>query len=252
MKKRLPKILTLFFLFVFALQLVGLIYLALTPEFGFAAEKQQIKFEPQVAIPGVEKINFSSENASTKPIGDYIKAIYEYGIAIVGILATVVMMIGGVMWIAAGGNASRISEAKAWIGASLTGLVLALSSYMILYTVNPDLVNFKVKRIGHVDPVSTCGWVTGSSCPEGTEKNASTECDGDPCYGLEECSAICCCPNNGGSVDLSSICCQYNTGEPDYKDTCGTMDQAICESSGVGGTAYPPGLTCNKTTGKCE
>jgi len=40
---------------------------------------------------------------------------------IIGILAALALMIGGVIWLIAAGNASRISEAKAWIGASLTG-----------------------------------------------------------------------------------------------------------------------------------
>jgi cell wall-associated NlpC family hydrolase len=74
-------------------------------------------------------------------IAEYIAGIYKYAIGIVGILATVVMMIGGVMWIMSGGNASTAGEAKSWIASSLTGLIIALSSYTILYQVNPDLIN---------------------------------------------------------------------------------------------------------------
>ncbi len=76
-------------------------------------------------------------------IGEYIVAIYKYAIGIVGILAAVVLMFGGVLWITAGGNNERISNAKSWIAASLSGLVLALCSYMILYTINPNLVKFE-------------------------------------------------------------------------------------------------------------
>ena len=53
------------------------------------------------------------------------------------------MMIGGVIWITAGGNASRIGEAKAWIGGALMGLVLALSSYTILYQINAEATKIK-------------------------------------------------------------------------------------------------------------
>lgn len=76
-------------------------------------------------------------------IADYIEAVYKYLIGIVGILATVVMMIGGVIWITAGGNASRVGEAKAWIGGALMGLVLALASYTILYQINDETVKMK-------------------------------------------------------------------------------------------------------------
>ncbi len=83
-------------------------------------------------------------------LGEYIAGIYKYAIGIVGILAAVVLMIGGVMWIVAGGNATAIGEAKAWIGASLTGLIIALCSYTILYQVNPALVSFKPLALGIV------------------------------------------------------------------------------------------------------
>ncbi len=111
-----------------------------------------IKFKPQVAIG-----SFMGEvMIETDSIGKYITEVYKYLIGIVGILATVVMMIGGVIWIGAGGNASRVSEAKAWISGALMGLVLTLSSYMILNTINPDLVTMKKLDITHVDEVGCC------------------------------------------------------------------------------------------------
>lgn len=86
-------------------------------------------------------------------IGDYIVGVYKYAIGIAGILATIVMMIGGFIWLMAGGNQSRISEAKAWIGASLTGLIIALSSYLILYQVNPNLVKFDALKVAWIKPI---------------------------------------------------------------------------------------------------
>jgi len=80
-------------------------------------------------------------------IGEYIAGIYQYAIGIVGILSAVVLMFGGIIWLTAGGSATQISEAKAWIGASLTGLVIALTSYMILYLINPNLTIFKPLQI---------------------------------------------------------------------------------------------------------
>ncbi len=76
-------------------------------------------------------------------IGEYIKAIFNYGMSIVAILAAVILMWGGVLWLTAGGNQGQVGEAKAWIAASLTGLVIAMSSYTILYIINPNLVTFK-------------------------------------------------------------------------------------------------------------
>ena len=84
---------------------------------------------------------------NTRPLGEYIRKVYNYGVGITAILATVVLMIGGFQWIIAGGSGEKIGEAKAWITAALSGLVLALTSYMILGLVNPALINFTVKEI---------------------------------------------------------------------------------------------------------
>ncbi len=83
---------------------------------------------------------FGNSNSS---IGEYIKSIYKYAIGVVGIIATIVIMIGGLIWITSMGNAQRVSSAKDWIGGALTGLALAMFSYTLLWIINPDLVNFK-------------------------------------------------------------------------------------------------------------
>ncbi|MDP3901418.1 MAG: pilin [bacterium] len=128
---------------------------------GVNADMPKLKMpELQISIPGLtftksEAIKCTEQGGKKTCnipwIGEYIAAIYKYAIGIVGILAAVVLMIGGVMWIIAGGSATMIGEAKAWIGASLTGLVIALCSYVILYQVNPALVGFNGLNIQIVD-----------------------------------------------------------------------------------------------------
>jgi len=112
-----------------------------------------ISFTPEVPVPGQGETVQLQNN--TSPIGNYIKTVYRYAIGGVGILAAVVMMFGGVIWITAGGNASRVGEAKAWIGAALSGLVLALLSYMVLNAINPALVEFKTYQT--ITPISSGG-----------------------------------------------------------------------------------------------
>ncbi len=113
----------------------------------------------KVPIGDFKEITFEKKG-TTKPIADYIQAIYKYAIGVVAILATVVMMIGGVVWITAGGNQTRVGEAKQYISGSLTGMVLVFCSYMILNTINPDLVKFKPVGIETVDPNK----IEGSCC----------------------------------------------------------------------------------------
>ncbi|PLX27762.1 hypothetical protein C0583_00785 [Candidatus Parcubacteria bacterium] len=91
--------------------------------------------------------------ADTSSIAKYIKSIYQYAIGVVGIIATVIIMINGLIWITSMGNASRISGAKDWIIAALTGLALAMFSYTLLWIVNPDLVKFKDLNLEKVNAI---------------------------------------------------------------------------------------------------
>ncbi|MDD4900943.1 MAG: hypothetical protein PHS62_02400 [Patescibacteria group bacterium] len=150
MLKSFPKIFLILFLSTFIIQLFCVILLLALPLPGQAASN--INFTPQVT--GLN-YNFNNSDTSTGNIANYIKAIYQYAIGIVGILAAIVLMVGGVLWIIAGGNATQVGEAKARIGAALTGLVLALTSYLILYTVNPALVNLKTTNVPGVNNTNT-------------------------------------------------------------------------------------------------
>ncbi|NUQ57733.1 MAG: hypothetical protein HUT38_04610, partial [Candidatus Paceibacter sp.] len=51
--------------------------------------------------------------------------------------------IGGVMWIASGANEKTRGEAKSKIESAIWGLVLAFAAYLVLYTINPQLVSFE-------------------------------------------------------------------------------------------------------------
>lgn len=162
-------------------------------------------------------------------IGQYIAGVYQYAIGIVGILAAVVLMFGGIIWLTAGGSATQIGNAKAWIGASLTGLVIALCSYMILYLINPDLTIFKPLRIqlakktdtptitskcewqdppetygtgvslNPCDPAESGGWTTGTDCNESQKQP----------------NQICCCQVFG-----SKSMCKSNAPAPNFCAAC--------------------------------
>jgi len=110
----------------------------------FAVEAKIKIPDLQISIPG---LNFTEAGSGDKItinwIAEYIAALYKYAIGIVGILAAVVMMFGGLQWLTAGGNTGQTQSAKEWIKAALTGLIIALTSYIILFTINPDLITFK-------------------------------------------------------------------------------------------------------------
>ncbi len=114
-------------------------------------EKVLIVPELQVKLPGLvfsdqNKIATSSDGEATYYyipwLGEYISWLFSYSIGIISVLALIAVMIGGFFWIMAGGNPSKVSEAKNWINAAFSGLGLAVGSYLILATINSNLVKF--------------------------------------------------------------------------------------------------------------
>lgn len=143
MHKRFLQILTYFFIAIFALQIVAAFFLVLQPAIAGAAPTQL-----QVAIDG---------QTSVRGIAEYISLVYKYGTGVVGIVAAVVLMFGGILWLTAGGNTGQVQTAKEWIKAALLGLILALLSYMILLTINPDLVSFDEITIKSIEGIPNEG-----------------------------------------------------------------------------------------------
>lgn len=80
-------------------------------------------------------------------IGDYVATVYNYGVGVAGLIAGVMFVVGGFQYLTAGGDASRATKGKERITGALIGLALALSSYVILNTVNPSAVALKLPKV---------------------------------------------------------------------------------------------------------
>jgi hypothetical protein len=100
-------------------------------------------------------------------IGDFLTYLYKYGVMIAGILATVMIIIAGLQWVASGGNSATVGKAKKRIFGAVIGLVLAVGSYTILETINPALVELRLPQVWMLNkiglaPVSCENLDTGS------------------------------------------------------------------------------------------
>jgi hypothetical protein len=87
------------------------------------------------AFPGM------TTSAQTVPLSAYLGLVFDFGIAIAVVLALVMIIWGGIMLMTTDSWEGK-SEGKAKIQNALWGLGLALISWLLLYTINPDLVNF--------------------------------------------------------------------------------------------------------------
>ncbi|MDD5040021.1 MAG: lytic transglycosylase domain-containing protein [Patescibacteria group bacterium] len=104
---------------------------------------KRILFTPNITIPGSGTFNRGVPIVVTGlTLGEYIVALYVYFTGVVGILATVMGMYGGVKYVVSFGNPQKLSEAKDNITGALMGLLIALGSYSILLFISPRLVEF--------------------------------------------------------------------------------------------------------------
>lgn len=91
------------------------------------------ELEPN-AFPGVDTSN-------TQDLGAFLGQIFNFGIAIAVTLALVMIIWGGIIKMTTD-SWSKTDEANKKIQNAVYGLVLALVSWLLLYTINPDMVTF--------------------------------------------------------------------------------------------------------------
>lgn len=169
----------------------------------------------------------------------YILSIYKFGIWAVGIAALFMIMVGGIMYIASAGNNTAMTKAKGIIQDAVIGLILALSAYVILYEINPDLLQIRTPSDSSM--MGGGGGNTGSNqaCIDWCNKSGYTGSQ------LDSCKAGCPPPSNtnpGGQGNGNCQPAQSGDCAPGKFDgTCfaGMANQAsaICqaESHGVEG-----------------
>lgn len=85
-------------------------------------------------LPGIQ---------SVKDFPDFISRFIPFLLAFAALAAFVQIVFGGILRATSGGNPTAIGDANDRIWMAIGGLVLALSAYLILNTINPDLVSLR-------------------------------------------------------------------------------------------------------------
>jgi hypothetical protein len=107
-------------------KLFVILFLIIIPVVSFA----------QTATPAA---NGCSQDAG---LGKCVNQIYIWSMSAAAILALLMIVVGGYITLTAAGNAERATRGKSFITSSLIGLVLLFGAYLLLRTINPDLVDF--------------------------------------------------------------------------------------------------------------
>lgn len=74
-----------------------------------------------------------------------LRSLFTFMLGLVGISAFFMITLGGFQYATALGNPATITAAKGKIWGAFIGIVLAATSFLILKTINPDLVQLRVK-----------------------------------------------------------------------------------------------------------
>ena len=87
--------------------------------------------------PDFESINLGRD----KSLQESVAQIINIFLGVLGIIAVIIIILGGFKWMTAQGNEEKTDEAKKLIGAGVIGLVIIMASYAIATFVISNLKN---------------------------------------------------------------------------------------------------------------
>ncbi len=89
-------------------------------------------------------------NTINTTLPEYAKYIFNFAIATSGIVALFVLVWGGILYLTSVGNVPKIKKAREQIFGGTVGLIILLSSYLLLYNINPTLLVFNVPPLNKI------------------------------------------------------------------------------------------------------
>ncbi len=122
-----------------------------------------------IILPGTSR--------STTSLASYIRNLFIFGLSLAGFLAVAAIAWGGILWMM-GGSITSLEKAKGIIVGAISGLVLLMSSYLLLYTIDPkltDLTPGTMQMLRNPTPIpNTNACPATGTCPDGKYCDPST------------------------------------------------------------------------------
>jgi len=103
--------------------------------FCFADRELELVYPELVGIPDVK-----TPTVATTILTDFVKYVFTLFISIAGLLAFGALIYGGFRYLTSAGDPSKMGDGKDQVMAGLFGLIILLSSYLILNTIDPRFV----------------------------------------------------------------------------------------------------------------
>jgi hypothetical protein len=126
-------------IFVFSLSFFLLFIISLNSSFAqnnvATCQIEEGKYKLLEGIPGVA-------GACTEiKFPEYISKVYIFAMSAIAVASLLMITIGAGYWLLSAGNASVAGTGKTIIKDALIGLAVAFLSYLLLYTLNPDILS---------------------------------------------------------------------------------------------------------------
>jgi len=99
--------------------------------------------EPVLAVTSTDFLGIDYGKATglgTEDVRTTVASIIRVAMGLLGIVAVVIILIGGFTWMTAGGNDEKVGEAKKWIFSGVIGLAIILSAYALANFVITELL----------------------------------------------------------------------------------------------------------------
>ena len=103
---------------------------------GSALPARALEYVPLEPLPGLQ-------NASNIDFPHFLGAIFKLLITAGALFAVLLLVWGGIAYILSGGGV-EVSDAKRRIMAALYGFLILVGAWLMLYTINPTLLNFNL------------------------------------------------------------------------------------------------------------
>lgn len=131
----------------------------------------------KIALAAETTVTPSTYDNVPVSLQESITRLFQFAYGIAGFLAFAMILYSGVRYVISAANPSQKADAKDGIVSALLGLLLLISAYVILYTINPEIVAQnpipKLKQIQQVQvsqtgagACSNCSTMPSSICTE--------------------------------------------------------------------------------------
>ena len=113
--------------------------------FSFAQEGRGLEIEyPEIS-------GLKPETVETG-LPEYVKYVFNFAIFGIGFILFGALVYAGILYLTSTGQPAKLQEAKERLSSAFLGVIILVSSYLILTTINPQLVKFEISPLEKLTP----------------------------------------------------------------------------------------------------